>query len=65
VHHIPESRPDLVALFGMTPPAPVPGCSVCAEFIEQKKAARAVYDGSRETDVNVLMRRHLKQAHPE
>ncbi|MFM9445059.1 hypothetical protein [Streptomyces acidiscabies] len=59
-----NNQPALDALFGMTPPTPVAGCSVCAEFIEQRKAARAVYDRSKETDVNVLMRRHQKQAHP-
>ncbi|QNP71411.1 hypothetical protein IAG44_19550 [Streptomyces roseirectus] len=59
----PELPDRLSPLFGMSPPAPVPGCSVCAEFAEQRRAARAAYDGSRETDVNVLMRRHRKQAH--
>ncbi|HEY8984782.1 MAG TPA: hypothetical protein VIU15_35050 [Streptomyces sp.] len=60
----PEVPDYIVALFGLKPPVPVPGCSVCTEFIEQRKAARAEHDGSRETDVKVLMRRHLEQAHP-
>ncbi|MHC5902647.1 hypothetical protein ACVNF4_01825 [Streptomyces sp. S6] len=62
---MPQVPDHLTALFGLTPPSPVPGCSVCTEFIDQRRAARAAYDGSRETDVNVLMRRHLKQAHPK
>lgn len=59
-----DNRTALNAVFGMTPPAPVTGCSVCAEFVDQSRAARAAHDHSKETDVNVLMRRHQQQAHP-
>ncbi|WP_338684819.1 hypothetical protein QD712_30225 [Streptomyces acidiscabies] len=59
-----DNHTALDALFGMTPPEPVAGCSVCAEFVEQRRSAHIARDYSKETDVNVLMRRHLRQAHP-
>ncbi|MDT9691143.1 hypothetical protein Q5762_22905 [Streptomyces sp. P9(2023)] len=45
------------------PPAPVPGCEACAALDGQRRAARVAYDGSAETDANVLLRRHLWQDH--
>ncbi|MET8982575.1 hypothetical protein ABZX85_44060 [Streptomyces sp. NPDC004539] len=59
-----DEQPALEALFGMTPPTPVVGCSGCAEFVDRRRSARAAHDYSKETDVNVLMRRHQRQAHP-
>ncbi|MEU9996087.1 hypothetical protein [Streptomyces sp. NPDC050848] len=45
------------------PPAPVPDCEACAGLAAQRREARARYDGSAETDANVLLRRHLRQDH--
>lgn len=44
-------------------PEPVPGCALCANQASQRDAARANGNGSRITDLNVRMRRHLKDAH--
>ncbi|MGX4691291.1 hypothetical protein [Streptomyces sp. JNUCC 63] len=45
------------------PPLPVRGCEVCTELDERREAARAVHDGSAETDANVLLRQHRRQEH--
>ncbi|WP_371538190.1 hypothetical protein OG217_25335 [Streptomyces sp. NBC_01023] len=45
------------------PPLPVPGCETCADLAEQRDRARARFDGSDETDANVLLRRHQQQEH--
>ncbi|MGW1715817.1 DUF7848 domain-containing protein [Streptomyces sp. NPDC002156] len=45
------------------PPVPVADCATCAELAECRAAARAVFDRSAETDANVLMRQHQRQAH--
>ncbi|MFI8522277.1 hypothetical protein ACIGEZ_31335 [Streptomyces sp. NPDC085481] len=47
------------------PPAPVPHCVECGELAGSRAAARARFDWSAETDVNVLLRRHLQSGHPE
>lgn len=51
--------------FDMPPPTPVDGCAQCSEFVDQRRAARAENDRSGETDVYVLLRRHLRQDRPE
>lgn len=43
------------------PPVPVPGCTTCTELAEQREDARAHFDGSKETDANVLMRQHQRR----
>ncbi|MET7567498.1 hypothetical protein ABZT04_03195 [Streptomyces sp. NPDC005492] len=43
------------------PPLPVPKCLTCAELAAQRDAARAEFDGSKETDANVLMRQHQRR----
>ncbi|MFD3946197.1 hypothetical protein [Streptomyces sp. NPDC058579] len=45
------------------PPTPVPDCETCAALAVQRRQARALFDGSAETDANVLLRRHLLQDH--
>lgn len=45
------------------PPVPVPGCAGCAELAARRDAARASFDGSAETDANVLLRQHQRQEH--
>jgi hypothetical protein len=45
------------------PPLPVRGCTTCAELAARREVARAEYDGSTETDANVLLRRHHNQEH--
>jgi hypothetical protein len=45
------------------PPLPVRGCTTCAELAARREIARAEYDGSTETDANVLLRRHHNQEH--
>ncbi|MGW5423140.1 hypothetical protein [Streptomyces sp. NPDC003943] len=45
------------------PPVPVPGCAVCDGLAERRRAARLAYDGSAETDANVLLRRHVAEEH--
>lgn len=47
-----------------SPPAPVPGCATCDELATLRCTSRAEGDRSRETDANVLLRRHQRQAHP-
>ncbi|MFG3118713.1 hypothetical protein ACGF4C_30620 [Streptomyces sp. NPDC048197] len=44
-------------------PEPRAGCDRCAEFAEQRTQAQARRDPSAETDCNVLMRRHIEEAH--
>ncbi|MDX3457343.1 hypothetical protein PV396_36220 [Streptomyces sp. ME02-8801-2C] len=46
------------------PPTPVPGCATCDQLAALRHMARAEADGSRETDADVLLRRHQRQAHP-
>ncbi|MFF7264916.1 hypothetical protein ACFZCL_32200 [Streptomyces sp. NPDC008159] len=45
------------------PPVPVPGCAACAELAARRDEARARYDGSAETDANVLLRHHQRRDH--
>ncbi|WP_200303958.1 DUF7848 domain-containing protein [Streptomyces adelaidensis] len=45
------------------PPVPVPGCATCAELAVRRDEARARYDGSAETDANVLLRHHQRRDH--
>ncbi|MFF9017980.1 hypothetical protein ACF09C_34110 [Streptomyces sp. NPDC014870] len=47
------------------PPTPVPDCEVCADLAVRRRQARACFDGSAETDANVLLRSHLRQDHAE
>jgi hypothetical protein len=47
-----------------TPPTPVPGCVTCDELAVLRHLARHEGDASRETDADVLLRRHQRQAHP-
>ncbi|MFE5036439.1 hypothetical protein [Streptomyces sp. NPDC056683] len=44
-------------------PEPVPACAACAEFAARRKAAEASFDASAATDVDVLLRRHLRRDH--
>jgi hypothetical protein len=46
------------------PPTPVPGCATCDELAVLRHLARYEGDGSRETDADVLLRRHQRQTHP-
>lgn len=45
------------------PPVPVTGCTACAELAVRRDEARARYDGSAETDANVLLRHHQRREH--
>ncbi|MEV6739310.1 hypothetical protein AB0N14_21215 [Streptomyces sp. NPDC051104] len=45
------------------PPLPVRGCATCEELAARREIARAEYDGSTETDANVLLRRHHNREH--
>ncbi|GGN85694.1 hypothetical protein GCM10011579_076780 [Streptomyces albiflavescens] len=45
------------------PPAAVPGCVTCAELAARRDEARAAFDGSAETDANVLLRQHRRREH--
>ncbi|MGZ3100702.1 DUF7848 domain-containing protein [Streptomyces sp. H72] len=45
------------------PPEPVAGCALCAQLAVLRAHARAVGDGSAETDADVLLTRHQRQAH--
>lgn len=63
---IPTTRParqttmDPPPLLGLPNEEPVPpaDCERCAKLVEQRTAARAVDDGSRVSDCNVLIRAH-------
>jgi len=46
------------------PPRPVTGCDGCAALSRLRAAARAEHDHSAETDANVLLRQHQREAHP-
>ena len=48
----------------MRVPDPVPGCAVCAGYLDQHRAARRAGDPSAAADARVLMRRHLEKQHP-
>ncbi|WP_226967021.1 DUF7848 domain-containing protein [Streptomyces phaeolivaceus] len=39
------------------------GCTACAELAVRRDEARARYDGSAETDANVLLRHHQRREH--
>ncbi|HSX99646.1 MAG TPA: hypothetical protein VLG91_20000 [Streptomyces sp.] len=45
------------------PPVPVPDCATCADLAVRRDEARARYDGSAETDANVLLRHHQRREH--
>lgn len=44
-------------------PSPSPSRTTCAELARQREDARAQFDGSKETDANVLMRQHQRREH--
>lgn len=44
-------------------PEPVPGCSVCAEYVRRRARAYEGRDYSAASDANVLLVRHKKGAH--
>ncbi|WP_327358088.1 hypothetical protein [Streptomyces sp. NBC_01304] len=44
-------------------PQPVDGCTLCANLVDQRTTAKANGDRSKISDINVRMRRHLKDAH--
>ncbi|MGW8063458.1 DUF7848 domain-containing protein [Streptomyces ziwulingensis] len=52
---------SLVAL--PPPPEPVAGCAACTQLAVLRAHARAVGDGSAETDADVLLARHRRQEH--
>ncbi|WP_416974479.1 hypothetical protein [Streptomyces sp. 4F14] len=43
--------------------SPVPGCADCLSLGTARRNARSTYDHSAVTDANVLLRRHLAEAH--
>ncbi|MEV3854037.1 hypothetical protein AB0J38_06880 [Streptomyces sp. NPDC050095] len=45
------------------PAVPVDGCGVCAGFADRRARARAAYDYSEQTDMNVRLRTHLEDEH--
>lgn len=45
------------------PPTPVPGCTTCADLERRRHTARAAHDRSAETDADVLLRQHRREAH--
>ncbi|OII70567.1 hypothetical protein [Streptomyces sp. CC77] len=49
----------------LRPPSPVPGCLPCLELAAQRAEARFRCDSSAATDANVLLRRHLGEAHEQ
>ncbi|MFE5730313.1 hypothetical protein ACFQ7A_05275 [Streptomyces sp. NPDC056528] len=44
-------------------PQPVPGCAHCDKIAMDRDPAKANGDGSRVSDCNVRLRRHLADAH--
>ncbi|MET8983283.1 hypothetical protein ABZX85_47740 [Streptomyces sp. NPDC004539] len=44
-------------------PSPVPGCGQRLSHVTARRNARPTYDHSAVTDANVLLRRHLAEAH--
>lgn len=46
-----------------TYPEPHAGCDRCSTLDEQRTRAHGRGDGSAETDCNVLLRRHIAEAH--
>ena len=59
-----SSEPATYVLHDL-PPEPVPeaDCETCATLAERRTRARAVGDGSRVSDLNVRMRKHVGEAH--
>ncbi|WP_241720888.1 hypothetical protein [Streptomyces lydicus] len=58
------TMPELVAL--SLPPArpePVPGCRECLGFAVQRANAVSIGDYSKVSDMNVILRAHLRDAH--
>ncbi len=45
------------------PPEPVAGCTTCTQLAVLRAHARAVGDGSAETDADVLLARHRRRDH--
>jgi hypothetical protein len=45
------------------PPLPFRNCPTCGELDLRRERARADYDRSAETDANVLLRKHRREAH--
>ncbi|MEU9334895.1 hypothetical protein AB0D49_17265 [Streptomyces sp. NPDC048290] len=44
-------------------PVPVDGCAICTELGARQRKARDAGNQSALTDANVLLRRHVRQAH--
>ncbi|MFG2555323.1 hypothetical protein [Streptomyces sp. NPDC048581] len=57
------TAPDLEELG--RPPAPVAGCAECEALAVRRAQARAEFDGSAETDANVLLRQHQRREHQD
>lgn len=53
--------PPVHLAFPPTPPAPEPGCGVCAALAEQRTAARGDGDLSAVSDCNVELAAHPKK----
>ncbi|WP_349239952.1 hypothetical protein [Streptomyces sp. CC219B] len=51
------------SLGALPTPDPVPGCLTCGELGVRREEARAAFDGSAETDANVLLRQHQAREH--
>ncbi|MYT32741.1 MULTISPECIES: hypothetical protein [unclassified Streptomyces] len=59
---MPKSPSPVPALWP-APPQPQAGCARCADLDERRTKARRQYDRSAESDGNVMLRRHLREAH--
>lgn len=46
------------------PPAPIPGCVICADLERKRAEAKTAADYSRVSDCNVRMRRHRHRTTP-
>ena len=45
------------------PPVPFPGCVTCEDLATRRAPAQVSFDGTAETDANVLLRRHQGADH--
>lgn len=57
------SAPVILPLRLDAEPSPVPGCAHCDNIATEHDRARANGDGSRVSDCNVRLSRHLTDAH--